>query len=64
MVVTFKVITLAASIEEKTINLFEDRYYDGGSILVEGSRIKCWKSGGHGSESYLEVVQISCNLFF
>lgn len=61
MVVTFKVITLAASIEEKTINLFEDRYYDGGSILVEGSRIKCWKSGGHGSESYLEVVQNSCN---
>ena len=59
---TFKIITLAASLEEKTINLFEDHYYDGGSINVEGARIKCWKSGGHGSETFLQVVQNSCNL--
>lgn len=58
---TFKVITLAASVEEKTINLFDDHFYDGGSINVEGSRIKCWKAGGHGSQSYLQVVQNSCN---
>lgn len=58
---TFKIITLAASLEEKTINLFEDTYYDGGAINVEGARIKCWKSGGHGAESFLQVVQNSCN---
>ncbi|MDE6141518.1 MAG: stage V sporulation protein D [Bacilli bacterium] len=58
---TFKVITLAASIEEKTINLFEDRFHDAGSIKVDGAKIKCWKSGGHGSQSYLQVVQNSCN---
>lgn len=58
---TFKIITLAASLEEKTINLFEDHYYDGGSITVEGARIKCWKSGGHGAETFLEVVENSCN---
>lgn len=58
---TFKVITLAASIEEKTINLFEDRFHDAGSIKVDGARIKCWKAGGHGSQSYLQVVQNSCN---
>lgn len=58
---TFKIITLAASLEEKTINLFEDHYYDGGSINVEGARIKCWKSGGHGAETFLQVVQNSCN---
>lgn len=58
---TFKVITLAASVEEKTVNLFEDRYYDSGRINVEGARIKCWKHEGHGSESFLEVVQNSCN---
>lgn len=58
---TFKVITLASSIEEKTINLFEDRFHDAGSIKVDGARIKCWKSGGHGSQSYLQVVQNSCN---
>lgn len=58
---TFKIITLASSLEEKTINLFEDRYYDGGSINVDGARIKCWKAGGHGDESFLQVVENSCN---
>lgn len=58
---TFKIITLAASLEEKTVNLFEDHYYDGGSITVEGARIKCWKSGGHGEETFLQVVENSCN---
>ncbi len=58
---TFKVITLASSIEEKVVNLFEDHYYDGGSIRVDGARIKCWKAGGHGAQSFLQVVQNSCN---
>lgn len=58
---TFKIITLASSLEEKTINLFEDRYYDGGGINVDGARIKCWKAGGHGDESFLQVVENSCN---
>lgn len=58
---TFKIITLAASLEEETINLFEDNYYDGGSIVVDSARIKCWKSGGHGAENYLQVVENSCN---
>ena len=58
---TFKIITLAASLEEKTVNLFEDHYYDGGSIHVDGARIKCWKSGGHGDETFLQVVENSCN---
>jgi stage V sporulation protein D (sporulation-specific penicillin-binding protein) len=62
LAVTFKVITLAASIEEKTVNLFEDSYYDSGNINVDGTKIKCWKVKGHGSESYLQVVQNSCNL--
>ena len=61
MVSTFKIITLAASLEEKTVNLFEDRFYDGGSIQVDGARIKCWKAGGHGDETFLQVVENSCN---
>ena len=61
---TFKIITLAASLEEKSINLFEDTFYDGGSVNVDGARIKCWKSGGHGSETFLQVVQNSCNQGF
>lgn len=58
---TFKIVTLAASLEEKEVNLFEDTFYDSGSIQVEGARIKCWKSGGHGAETFLQVVENSCN---
>lgn len=58
---TFKIITLTASIEEQTVNLFEDQYTDTGGITVEGSRIKCWKSGGHGTQTFLQVVENSCN---
>lgn len=58
---TFKVITLASSIQEKTINLFEDKYYDSGFINISGSRIKCWKHGGHGNQTFLQVVENSCN---
>ena len=59
---TFKIITLASSLEEKTIDLEKDTFYDGGSVNVDGARIKCWKHGGHGSQTFLEVVQNSCNL--
>ncbi len=58
---TFKIVTLASSIEEGTVNLFEDTYYDSGSIHVEGATIHCWKSGGHGAQTYLNVVENSCN---
>ena len=58
---TFKIITLSASLEEKTVNLFTDTYYDGGSTHVDGARIKCWKAGGHGAETFLQVVENSCN---
>lgn len=61
MVGTFKIITLASSIEEKTVNIFKDTFHDSGSINVEGARIKCWKSGGHGTQTILDVVQNSCN---
>ena len=58
---TFKIITLAASLEEKTIDLFKDTYVDGGAVTIEGATIHCWKHGGHGLQTYLEVVENSCN---
>lgn len=58
---TFKIITLATALEEKLIDLNKDTYYDGGSITVENARIKCWKHGGHGAQTFMEVVQNSCN---
>ncbi len=58
---TFKIITLASAINEGKVNLFEDTFYDKGSIQVENARIKCWKHGGHGAETFLQVVENSCN---
>lgn len=58
---TFKIITLAAAIEEKKIDLLHDHFFDPGFIEVAGARLRCWKKGGHGSESLLEVVENSCN---
>ena len=58
---TFKIITLASSIEEKTVDLFTDTFTDGGAINVEGATLHCWKHGGHGTQTYLQVVQNSCN---
>ena len=58
---TFKIVTLSASLEENLVNLESDYFYDGGSVNVDGARIKCWKAGGHGNQTFLEVVQNSCN---
>ena len=58
---TFKIITLTSAIEEKLINIFEDRYTDTGAITVDGATLHCWKHGGHGNQTYLEVVENSCN---
>lgn len=61
---TFKIITLSTAINEGKVNLFEEHYYDSGSIQVENARIKCWKAGGHGYESFLNIVENSCNTGF
>lgn len=58
---TFKILTLSAAVNEGKVDLLKDTFYDGGSVNVDGARIKCWKHGGHGSQIFLEVVQNSCN---
>ena len=58
---TFKILTLSSAVNEKKVDLLKDAFYDGGSVNVDGARIKCWKAGGHGSQTFLEVVQNSCN---
>lgn len=62
MVGTFKIITLAASLEEKIVDLDKDMYFDSGAIKVENATLHCWKHGGHGAQTYLQVVENSCNL--
>ncbi|WML39000.1 stage V sporulation protein D [Neobacillus sp. OS1-2] len=58
---TFKIITLAAALNEGKVDLEKDHFHDSGSVQVAGARLKCWKRGGHGSQTFLEVVQNSCN---
>ncbi|MCR4398972.1 MAG: penicillin-binding transpeptidase domain-containing protein, partial [Firmicutes bacterium] len=60
---TFKPITASAALEEGLTSL-GDRFYCGGSIKVPGHTISCWRSDGHGSQSFVEVVQNSCNVGF
>ncbi len=58
---TFKIITTAAAVEEKVVNLEKDTFYDTGSVTVSGSKLKCWKAGGHGHQTMLQVFENSCN---
>ncbi len=58
---TFKIITLATALEEGKVDLDKDTYNDSGSIKVENATLHCWKHGGHGHETFLQVVENSCN---
>jgi len=59
---TQKITTLAAALNENVVNLFTDTFYDTGSVKVDNATIHCWKSGGHGAQTFLNVVENSCNL--
>ena len=58
---TFKIVTMASSVEEGVVDIFNDHFYDSGKVNVDGSILKCWKAGGHGDQTFLEVLQNSCN---
>ncbi|MEX1030341.1 MAG: stage V sporulation protein D [Paenibacillaceae bacterium] len=58
---TFKIITLAAALEEGKVDLQKDHYFDKGYIEVAGAKLRCWKKGGHGDQTFLQVVENSCN---
>lgn len=58
---TFKIITLAAALEEGKVDLQHDTFFDSGEIEVGGAHLHCWKKGGHGSQTYMQVVENSCN---
>lgn len=58
---TFKIITTSAAIEEGVVDLEKDTFYDTGSVMVGGARIGCWKAKGHGFQTFLQVLENSCN---
>lgn len=58
---TFKIITLASALNENLVDLDKDTFYDFGSVRVANAKIRCWKKGGHGAQTFLQVVENSCN---
>jgi stage V sporulation protein D (sporulation-specific penicillin-binding protein) len=60
---TFKVMTAAAALEEGITSL-DRRFFDPGFMVVSGWRIRCWRSGGHGSQTFTETLENSCNIAY
>ncbi|NOH16344.1 stage V sporulation protein D [Clostridium cochlearium] len=59
----FKVITSTAALEENLVSE-EDRFYCKGSTVIGKRTVRCWKSGGHGSQTFVEILKNSCNVGF
>ena len=60
---TFKVITSSACLEEGVVKL-TDTFSCPGYCVVEDRKIRCHKVGGHGSETFVQGLQNSCNPVF
>ena len=60
---TFKIITSAACLEEGVVSL-DDTFVCPGYRIVEDRKIRCHKVGGHGTETFMEGIQNSCNPVF
>ncbi|MGN1201029.1 MAG: penicillin-binding transpeptidase domain-containing protein [Candidatus Caccovivens sp.] len=60
---TFKILTIAAALEEGVTSL-DDHFYCPGYRIIDGQRIKCWRSIGHGSQTLAEAFANSCNCCF
>ena len=60
---TFKTFTYSVALE---LGLFDmnDHFYCSGYTTVADRKLKCWKKGGHGSQTFLEAIQNSCNPAF
>jgi stage V sporulation protein D (sporulation-specific penicillin-binding protein) len=60
---TFKVVTAATALEERVVNS-STSFFDPGYLVVEDRRLRCWRPGGHGSQSFVEAAENSCNPVF
>lgn len=60
---TFKILTVAAALEEGLTSL-DDTFYCPGYRIIDGVKIKCWKTIGHGNQTLMEAFSNSCNCCF
>lgn len=56
---TFKIITAAAALEEGVVTT-ESGFSCPGFIMVEDRRIRCHKTTGHGSQTFVQATMNSC----
>lgn len=60
---TFKIITSTIALEKGVVSL-NDTFSCPGYAIVEDRKIRCHKVGGHGSETFVQGIQNSCNPVF
>lgn len=60
---TFKMFTLSAALEEKTVSE-SSTFYCPGYHIVDGEKIKCWRTVPHGSQTLQQAICNSCNPAF
>ncbi len=61
----FKVITSSAALEENVLKIDDNFDCSGAIVVYEGTPpIHCWKTSGHGSQTFVEAITNSCNPAF
>ncbi len=60
---TFKILTIASALEEN-LTTEDEHFYDPGYRIIDGQKIKCWRTIGHGSQTLAEGLMNSCNSVF
>jgi stage V sporulation protein D (sporulation-specific penicillin-binding protein) len=60
---TFKIVTSSAALDAGVVTPATG-FYDPGQIKIGGVTVRCWRAGGHGSQTFTEAVENSCNPVF
>lgn len=60
---TFKVITGSSALEASVTRL-DEVFNDPGRLVRWGGQVSCWRSGGHGRQTFVEATENSCNPVF
>ena len=60
---TFKVFTAAAALDSGAVTPYT-QFFDPGYVKVEDRTLRCWRAGGHGSQTFIEATENSCNPVF
>lgn len=59
----FKVVTATAAMTENKVNS-SDTFHCTGGTIVGKRKIHCWKTSGHGTQTFQQILQNSCNVGF